>query len=51
MCQQVLVGQQGRDAMLYLRKWLKEALRTEGLQPKGRFKPGDCHALVLVCQG
>ena len=39
-CVKVLLGQKEKDALLYLRKWLKEALRKEGLQPKERFKAG-----------
>lgn len=30
-----LLGRQPKDALLYLRKWVKEAARKEGLQLKG----------------
>ena len=32
---QFLMGRQPKDALLYLRKWLKEAARKEGVQLKG----------------
>ena len=36
---QFLLGRQPKDALLYLRKWVKEAARMEGLQLKaGRSK-------------
>lgn len=38
---QVLTSREGKGAALYLKKWLKEAIRKEGLPlPKARFKPG-----------
>ena len=43
---QFLMGRQPKDALLYLRKWVKEAARKEGLQIKsGRSKltGRSCH--------
>lgn len=31
---QFLLGRQPKDALLYLRKWLKEAAKKENVQPK-----------------
>ena len=36
----LLMGRSSRDARLYLRKWLREALRQAGIQPKIRSKAG-----------
>ena len=36
----LLMGGSSRDARLYLRKWLREALRQAGIQPKLRSKAG-----------
>ena len=36
----LLMGRSSRDACLYLRKWLREALRQAGIQPKIRSKAG-----------
>lgn len=35
-----LAGRSSRDARLYLRKWLREALRLAGIQPKTRSIAG-----------
>ncbi len=35
-----LVTRQGKDAALFLRKWLREALRKAGIQTMMRFKAG-----------
>ena len=36
----MLMGRCSRDARMYLRKWLREALRQAGIQPKIRIKAG-----------
>ena len=36
----LIMGRSSRDAQLYLRKWLREALRQAGIQPKVRSKAG-----------
>ena len=35
-----LMGRSSKDARMYLRKWLREALRHAGIQPKTRSKVG-----------
>jgi hypothetical protein len=35
-----LMRRGGKDAALFLRKWLREALRKEGMRTKGRSKAG-----------
>ena len=35
-----LMGRSSRDTRMYLRKWLREALRQAGIQPKARSKAG-----------
>lgn len=35
-----LVTRRGKDAALFLRKWLREALRKAGISTKMRFKAG-----------
>ncbi|KAK9829698.1 hypothetical protein WJX72_007414 [[Myrmecia] bisecta] len=35
-----LISRQGKDAALFLRKWLREGVRKEGMQTKMRFKTG-----------
>jgi len=42
-----LLTRRGRDAALFVRKWLREAARKEGVQPAGRFKPGTVGAQEL----
>jgi hypothetical protein len=37
----LMMTRKGKDAPLFVRKWLKEALRREGLQPSMRMKPGS----------
>ncbi len=38
---QLLLARRDTDAVLFIRKWLKEAIRKAGLQPpRTRFKPG-----------
>ncbi|EIE22710.1 hypothetical protein COCSUDRAFT_42345 [Coccomyxa subellipsoidea C-169] len=39
-----LVTRQGKDAALFLRKWLREALRKAGIQTMMRFKAGSVPA-------
>ena len=40
----LLMTRKGKDAPLFIRKWLKEALRREGLQPGIKLKPGSAVA-------
>lgn len=37
-----LATRKGKDAALFLRKWMREALRKAGIQTKMRFKAGVC---------
>lgn len=41
-----LLSRSGNDAALFLRKWLREALRKAGISTKMRFKTGACSLLV-----
>ena len=48
-CMQLLLGKQESDALMYLRKWLREAVRKEGLQaPKTKSRPGDMHYYATI---
>lgn len=42
-----LLGKRGRDAAMYARKWLKDALRVEKLAPPVRSKAGAVAAAEL----
>ncbi|CAL5220366.1 g2367 [Coccomyxa viridis] len=42
-----LMGRSSKDARMYLRKWLREALRHAGIQPKTRSKVGAASAEEL----
>ena len=51
-----LMGRSSRDARMYLRKWLREALRQAGIQPKTRSKAGRlpsfaCSGSICVSHG
>lgn len=37
----LIMTRKGKDAPLFIRKWLKEALRKEGMQPSIKMKPGS----------
>lgn len=42
-----LMGKKGRDAAFFIRKWLKDALRQEKIQPPVRSKMGSITAAEL----
>ena len=42
-----LLTRNGRDAIMFIRKWLREAVRREGVQAQGRSKLGSISAQEL----
>lgn len=51
---QFLMGRPPKDALLYLRKWLKEAARKEGVQLKStrsKLAGAACALLWAACRG
>ena len=45
-----LMGRSSKDARMYLRKWLREALRQAGIQPKPRGKAGSLSKSLVLLQ-